>query len=50
MNGVLSLRPNPRLAQELALVFAVFPGAKASDGRYTARVRGSLGAPRLLAR
>lgn len=50
VNGVLSLRPNPRLAQELALVFAVFPGAKASDGRYTARVRGSLGAPRLLAR
>jgi len=50
VNGVLSLRPNERIAQELALVFAVFPGAKASDGRYTARVRGTLGAPRLLAR
>ncbi|MBE0618641.1 MAG: type II secretion system protein GspN, partial [Proteobacteria bacterium] len=50
VNGLLSLRPNEQLSQELALVFAVFPGAKSSDGRYTARVRGTLGAPRLLAR
>jgi len=50
VNGMLSLRPNEKAAQELALLFAVFPGGRASDGRYTARVRGTLGAPRLLAR
>jgi len=50
VNGLLSLRPAEKAAQELALLFAVFPGGRASDGRYTARVRGSLGAPRLLVR
>jgi type II secretion system protein N len=50
VNGILSLRPAEKAAQELALLFAVFPGGRASDGRYTARVRGTLGAPRLLAR
>jgi len=50
INGLLALRPAEKAAQELALLFAVFPGGRASDGRYTARVRGSLGAPRLLAR
>lgn len=50
VNGLLSLRPDERLSRELGLLFAVFPGARGSDGRYTARVRGTLGAPRLLAR
>jgi type II secretion system protein N len=50
VNGVLSLRPNDRIAKELAVLFAVFPGQKASDGRYTARVRGNLDAPRLVKR
>lgn len=50
VNGMLSLRPDERVSQELALLFAVFPGARASDGRYTARIRGTLGAPRLLPR
>jgi type II secretion system protein N len=50
VNGLLTLRPNQQAAQDLALLFALFPGPKGSDGRYTARVRGSLGAPRLLKR
>lgn len=50
INGVLSLRPNEKAAQELALVFAMFPGSRASDGRYTGRLRGTLGEPRLLKR
>jgi type II secretion system protein N len=50
VNGLLSLRPDERLSRELGLLFAVFPGARGSDGRYTARIRGTLGAPRLLAR
>lgn len=50
VNGLLSLRPDDRLSRELGLLFAVFPGARGSDGRYTARIRGTLGAPRLLAR
>ncbi|MDW7710075.1 MAG: type II secretion system protein GspN [Deferrisomatales bacterium] len=50
VNGVLSLRPDDQVSQDLALLFAIFPGARASDGRYTARIRGTLGAPRLLAR
>lgn len=47
VNGVLSLSPNEKAAKDLALLFAVFPGAKGSDGRYTARLGGSLAAPRL---
>jgi type II secretion system protein N len=50
VNGMLSLRPDERVSRELALLFAVFPGARASDGRHTARIRGTLGAPRLLPR
>lgn len=50
VNGVLSLRPNEKVSKDLGLLFAVFPGAKSSDGRYTARVRGSLDSPRLLRR
>ena len=50
VNGMLTLRPNEQAAKDLALLFALFPGPKGSDGRYTARVRGSLGAPRLLKR
>jgi type II secretion system protein N len=50
INGVLSLRPSDKVAKELAMLFALFPTAKASDGRYTARVRGSLDSPRLLKR
>lgn len=50
VNGILTLRPSEQAAKDLALAFALFPGAKGSDGRYTARVRGSLGAPRLLKR
>ncbi|MHB8763575.1 MAG: type II secretion system protein GspN [Deferrisomatales bacterium] len=50
VNGVLSLLPNDKASQDLALVFAIFPGARGSDGRYTARVRGSLAAPRLVKR
>ncbi|MEW6489790.1 MAG: type II secretion system protein GspN [Thermodesulfobacteriota bacterium] len=50
VNGLLSLRPDERLSRELGLLFAMFPGARGSDGRYTARIRGTLGAPRLLAR
>lgn len=50
VNGLLSLRPNEKASQDLALLFAVFPGPRASDGRYTARVRGSLASPRLVTR
>ena len=50
VNGILTLRPSEQAAKDLALAFALFPGAKGSDGRYTARVRGSLGAPKLLKR
>ena len=50
VNGMLTLRPNEQAAEDLALLFALFPGPKGSDGRYTARVRGSLGGPRLLKR
>ncbi len=50
INGLLSVQPTPRAAEDLALVFALFPGSRGSDGRYTARVRGSLGEPRLLKR
>ena len=50
VNGILTLRPNEQTARDLGLLFALFPGGKGSDGRYTARVRGSLGAPRLLKR
>lgn len=45
INGVLSLQPSEKTAEDLALLFAVFPGTRSSDGRYTGRVRGSLGAP-----
>lgn len=50
VNGMLSLRPNEQVAQDLALLFALFPVPKDSDGRYTARLRGNLGAPRLVKR
>ncbi len=50
VNGLLSLRPNEKASQDLALLFAMFPGPRASDGRYTARVRGSLTSPRLVTR
>jgi len=50
VNGMLSLRPNEQVAQDLALLFALFPAPKDSDGRYTARLRGNLGAPRLIKR
>ncbi len=50
VNGSLTLSPGEKAAKELGLLFAVFPGGKGSDGRYTARVRGSLAAPRLLRR
>lgn len=47
VNGLLSLLPNEKASKDLALLFAVFPGAKGSDGRFTARLSGSLAAPRL---
>lgn len=50
VNGMLSLQPNEKASQDLALLFAIFPGPRGSDGRYTARVRGSLAAPRLVTR
>ncbi len=50
VNGVLSLTPNEKAARELGLAFALFPGVQGSDGRYTARLRGSLAAPRLVKR
>ncbi|GAB6062074.1 type II secretion system protein GspN [Deferrisoma palaeochoriense] len=50
VNGMLTLAPNEKAREDLALLFALFPGAPGSDGRYTARIRGSLQAPRLLRR
>jgi type II secretion system protein N len=50
VNGALSLSPNDRVSKELALLFALFPGPRASDGRYTARVRGDFNRMRLLKR
>ncbi|GAB4260098.1 type II secretion system protein GspN [Deferrisoma sp.] len=50
VNGMITLAPNEKAREELALLFALFPGAPGSDGRYTARIRGSLQAPRLLRR
>ncbi|WP_025323000.1 type II secretion system protein GspN [Deferrisoma camini] len=48
--GLLSLTPNQKVQEDLALLFALFPGSRGSDGRYTARIRGTLQAPRLLRR
>ncbi len=50
VNGMITLAPNEKAREDLALLFALFPGAPGSDGRYTARIRGSLQAPRLLRR
>lgn len=50
INGLLSLKPDEKASKDLALVFAVFPGSRSSDGRYTGRLRGTLGEPRLLKR
>ncbi len=48
--GLVSLTPNQKVQEDLALLFALFPGSRSSDGRYTARIRGTLQAPRLLRR
>ncbi len=50
VNGLLTVSPNEKARRELALLFALFPGGAGSDGRYTARVRGTLGRLRLLRR
>jgi len=50
VNGLLAVSPNEKARRDLALLFALFPGGPGSDGRYTARVRGSLGRLRLVRR
>ncbi|GAB4262339.1 MAG: hypothetical protein Kow0092_12640 [Deferrisomatales bacterium] len=47
ISGLLSLRPDEKAAKELGLLFAMFPSSRSSDGRYTAKIRGSLTRPRL---
>ncbi len=50
VNGLLAVTPNEKARRDLALLFALFPGGPGSDGRYTARLRGSLGRLRLARR
>jgi hypothetical protein len=43
VEGVVSLKADDRVATDLGFFLAFFPGGRASDGTYTARLGGTLG-------